>query len=65
MYKASIGYCFTPWAFYLDKFALSFGNEKYKYNGEPDFVPPLEKFPGITGGISTGTVRNPFVDKIE
>lgn len=62
MYEASVGYCFTPLAFKLDKYAISYGNEKYKYNGEADFIPPLDRFPGITQVISAAQTKNPFIE---
>lgn len=39
-------------AYYLDKYALSYCDEKYKYNGEKDFIPSREKFPAKTAAIS-------------
>ncbi|GEM_PF-3882943 len=43
VYMGDPGMVYGKWAFYLDKYGLSYGDEKYKYNGEPDFVPV--KFP--------------------
>ena len=40
MYITDSGsYAYSRMAFYLDKFGLSYGDKKYKYNGESDFVP--------------------------
>lgn len=40
MYVTKDGnYAYSKIAFYMDKFALSFGDDKYKYNGEDDFIP--------------------------
>lgn len=38
-------YAYTQRAFHLDKYALSYGNDKYKYNGELDCVPTREQMP--------------------
>lgn len=43
-------YAYSELAFFLDKYALSYGDEKYKYNGTPDFVP--RKFPEKQGIIT-------------
>ena len=43
------GYAFSKMAFHLDKFGLSYGNEKYKYNGECDFIPSI--FPEKQGQL--------------
>lgn len=39
------GYAFEYMAYYLDKFAVSYCDEKYKYNGENDWIPSRDKFP--------------------
>ena len=44
-------YAYSLLAFKLDKFALSFGNEKYKYNGTADYIPKV--FPEKQGIITT------------
>jgi len=52
MYEANEGgYAFEIIAYYLDKFALSYCVEKYKYNGEEDYIPSKEKFPKRVSSI--------------
>lgn len=46
------GYAFEYTAYYLDKYALSYCNEKYKYNGEKDYIPSREKFPAKVSAIA-------------
>lgn len=51
------GYAFEMQAFILDKFALSYLDKKYKYNGEDDFIPKREKFPAKVASIVTSQGR--------
>ncbi|MBD5456848.1 MAG: hypothetical protein HDR23_10390 [Lachnospiraceae bacterium] len=46
------GYAFEYMAYYLDKFALSYCDEKYKYNEEKDYIPSREMFPAKVAIIS-------------
>ncbi|WP_027640395.1 hypothetical protein [Enterocloster clostridioformis] len=39
VYLGDSGLLYSELAFKLDKYALSFGDNRYKYNGEEDFVP--------------------------
>lgn len=39
VYLGDPGLLYSELAFNLDKYALSFGDSRYKYNGEKDFVP--------------------------
>ena len=46
VYRTNDGnFAYNKWAFFLDKFALSYGDDKYRYNGECDFVPTINEYP--------------------
>lgn len=46
VYRANEGgYAFEMMSYYLDKYALSYMDEKYKYNGEKDYIPDRSQFP--------------------
>lgn len=42
------GKAFELKAYYIDKFSLSYCDEKYKYNGEDDYIPQRSDFPRKT-----------------
>lgn len=53
LYEANEGgYAFEYLAFYLDKYALSYCDEKYRYNGDADYIPPRERFPAKSVAIA-------------
>ena len=60
MYKTLEGFCFGIDAFYLDKYAVSYCDEKkYKYNSDKDSVPEFGAFPGTPTYLSAGLI-NPY-----
>lgn len=63
MYKTLEGFCLGIDAFYLDKYAVSYCDEKkYKYNGDKDSVPELDDFPGTPMYMGAGLI-NPYTGK--
>lgn len=55
VYLGDPGLLYSPLAFKLDKYALSFGDSRYKYNGERDLV-PLE-FPSRAQIAYAGNIK--------